>query len=119
MTRFVILHHRLADGEHWDLMLEHQGTLLTWQLLSEPQGLESLPIAARRIENHRLAYLDYEGPISGNRGNVRRVEAGDVQVEQLDDSLCVFSLHGDLLVGRFRLVESESGWTLERQGEND
>ena len=33
-SRFVILHHRLAGGEHWDLMLEHGESLATWQLLA-------------------------------------------------------------------------------------
>ena len=76
--RFVILHHTVHGGEHWDLMLEQGNTLLTWQLLREPFELASLPIPARRIGDHRKAYLDYEGSLSRNRGDVRRVGEGRV-----------------------------------------
>jgi hypothetical protein len=30
-----------------------------------------------RIEDHRAIYLTYEGPISGNRGEVKRVAGGE------------------------------------------
>ncbi len=113
MTRFVILHHTQHDGEHWDLMLEHEGVLLTWQLSSNPQGCDFLPITARRIENHRLAYLDYEGLISGNRGVVRRVEAGDVHITELTDHLCRFMLSGKRITGPFRVTASGDHWSFE------
>jgi len=113
MTRFVILHHTLTNGEHWDLMLEHQGTLLTWQLLAEPRGHESLPIAARRIGNHRLAYLTYEGPVSGDRGEVRRVDAGELHMTSLGDSHCRFDAAGKVLLGCFQLQRLDDGWVLE------
>ena len=38
-TRFAILHHEVAGGEHWDLMLERKDVLLTWQLEREPADL--------------------------------------------------------------------------------
>lgn len=101
-SQFVILHHRLADGEHWDLMLEHGESLATWQLLSPP-GAGSFPIAARRIGHHRKAYLDYEGPISGDRGQVRRIDRGPVEISKLTVEECVFAAGGDLLRGSFIL----------------
>jgi len=113
MTRFVILHHTQHNGEHWDLMLEHEGALLTWQLLSEPRSCDSLPIAAQRIGNHRLAYLDFEGPVSGNRGVVRRVEAGDVNIAELTDHACRFMLSGKQITGAFRLTASGDHWWFE------
>lgn len=76
--RFVILRHHLPAelprSSHWDLMLEWTGVLLTW-------SLDQLPAAAqvqeaRQLSHHRLAYLEYEGPISGNRGEVTRWDAG-------------------------------------------
>ena len=102
--RFVILHHRVAGGEHWDLMLERDGVLVTWQLLREPAGSSSLPIPARRIGDHRIAYLEYEGPVSRDRGTVRRADSGAVTIEELTDSRCVFEAAGTRLAGRYVLA---------------
>lgn len=103
-TRFVILHHRVDGGEHWDLMLERDGVLLTWQLLREPVDLSSLPIPARRISDHRIAYLEYEGPVSRDRGTVRRVDSGGVSIEELTGGRCVFEAAGTRLAGRYVLA---------------
>ncbi len=82
-SRFVILHHQVADGEHWDLMLERGDVLLTWQLAREPVDRSSLPIPAKRLADHRKGFLDYEGPVSGDRGHVRRVDTGTVDFEHV------------------------------------
>ncbi len=69
-----------SAGSHWDLLLElDNGELLTWQIASFPDLkslTQSLEIPAKRLKNHRLIYLDYEGPISGNRGSVQRLAFG-------------------------------------------
>ena len=89
MPRFVLLYHEcppsLGKPSHWDLMLERDGVLLTWNLLALPEtwggeaaGFEE--IAATRIADHRLEYLDYEGPISGGRGSVTRADRGEYDV---------------------------------------
>jgi len=109
-NRFVILHHRLDDSEHWDLMLEQGDVLLTWQLLREPVNRESLPIPARRIGDHRKAYLDYEGPITGNRGTVRRVDSGSVEIIDNTADGCRFVLIGGSLRGSFMLQKVGEEW---------
>jgi hypothetical protein len=59
---------------HWDLFLESGGILRGWRLASPPApGVE---VAAEATFDHRLAYLDYEGPVSGNRGHVTRWDGG-------------------------------------------
>jgi len=73
MPRFVILTHD-HPFIHWDLMLEEGETLRTWRLLAEPATAE--PIPAEPLPAHRLRYLDYEGPVSGNRGSVEQWDAG-------------------------------------------
>ena len=76
-NRFVLLHHTGApDGDHYDLMLERDGALATWRLASA-----DVTGPAVRIDDHRLAYLDYEGPVSDGRGEVRRIEAGTYEVD--------------------------------------
>ena len=111
-TRFVILHHQIAGGEHWDMMLEHGEVLLTWQLLREPVDRAGLPIPAKPIGDHRKLYLDYEGPVSGDRGHVRRVGAGTVNIQELTATECVFELSGDRFSGRFRLKAADGEWLL-------
>jgi hypothetical protein len=73
--RYVILHHTGVAEPHYDLMFEtgSGAPLKTFRVsawpLDRPAQLVLLP-------DHRPHYLAYEGPISGARGWVRRVEAG-------------------------------------------
>ncbi len=85
--RFAILRHELplhaARPSHWDLLLEHRGILLTWELPT--LGFENLPatfeqLAIRRLADHRTAYLTYEGPVSNDRGSVNQVDSGDYRI---------------------------------------
>lgn len=73
MPRFVVLQHDWPQL-HWDLMLENGASLRTWRLSEAPHPRH--PIALVRLPPHRSIYLDYEGPVSGDRGTVRRVLAG-------------------------------------------
>lgn len=85
LMRFVVLHHQVpeegnvaelvARGSHYDLMLESNQILLTWALAKWPLAIGE-STTARELPPHRLTYLDYEGPISGNRGTVTRVCRG-------------------------------------------
>jgi hypothetical protein len=59
---------------HWDFMLEAGAMLRTWRLNAPPKP--DGPVEAVASFNHRAVYLDYEGPVSGNRGMVRRWDAG-------------------------------------------
>jgi hypothetical protein len=102
MPRFVLLEHD-HPHLHLDLMFEVGAVLWTWQLASLPE--KSIPVQARRIFDHRLLYLDYEGPISGNRGQVRRLDRGVYEwLEQAPDRL-VAQLDGNHLSGRLELFQ--------------
>ena len=73
MPRFVILTHD-HPSLHWDFMLEAQSALRTWRLSAAL--VVSKHIQAELLPDHRLHYLDYEGPVSKNRGTVTRWDAG-------------------------------------------
>ena len=84
--RFVVLHHQLPAksrrSSHWDLFLEQPPEwgimLLSFEAPNSP--LEWGPrTVIRKLPDHRSRYLDYEGPISDNRGSVRRVLEGHIQ----------------------------------------
>ena len=77
--RFVILRHEGINPPHFDLMFESSpgSDLRTFRCFEWPPnpGADLLALA-----NHRRAYLEYEGPVSGNRGQVRRVLSGTCQL---------------------------------------
>lgn len=100
MARFVLLYHEcppaVGKPSHWDLMLERDGRLLTWSLAALPAiwggdgATDGQSLAATRLADHRVAYLDYEGPISGDRGRVTRVERGEYDVlAEMDNEIRV------------------------------
>ena len=73
MPCFVILEHDWP-APHWDFLLEAGPVLRAWRLLAEPVAGRDVP--AEPNADHRVLYLDYEGPVSGGRGTVRRRDAG-------------------------------------------
>ena len=77
--RCVILLHQIGNAGHWDLMLEVRNTLWTWRLNEMPTTNQT--VLGERITDHRIHYLDYEGPVSNNRGTVKRVRSGHYQWE--------------------------------------
>lgn len=104
MPRFVLLHHQLPPGErasHWDLMLERGAALRTWALAESP--LTTPEVEATPLPDHRLAYLDYQGPVSGNRGVVSRADVGTYQLVEEREGLLRFALAGERLRGEATL----------------
>src|SRR3954464_2218415 len=81
MSQFVVLLHQTpacyARGSHFDLMLENDGVLLTWAMAELPTPVSA--VAAERLPDHRLMYLDHEGPVAGDRGNVERIDRGELE----------------------------------------
>lgn len=110
MPRFVILRHDLPPGHgrgsHFDLMLEVGGALRTWSLPELPAA--GIVVQAEALPDHRLAYLDYEGPISGNRGSVSRVEEGEFEVVEETGGLLRVHLAGKSLRGILELRQAEN-----------
>ncbi|HWL10542.1 MAG TPA: DNA polymerase ligase N-terminal domain-containing protein [Planctomicrobium sp.] len=80
MPRFVILTHDWPHL-HWDFMLEQKNSLKTWRLDSEP--ILNYWITAKPLPDHRLQYLNYEGPVPQNRGVVTRFMEGDYTTSQV------------------------------------
>ncbi len=128
--RFVLLRHgssaELAKPSHWDFMLEADGVLMTWELRRLPsswsaalqQRAVSSPTTAPttapaiRLADHRLAYLDYEGPLSGNRGSVRCVDRGTYDVVKECSERLVVELQGSILSGAVTLLQQGSSWEI-------
>jgi hypothetical protein len=108
--QWVLLHHLIAEDSHFDFMLEDSGQLLTWRLPRVPLHHETLE--AERIGDHRMAYLDYEGPLTGQRGEVVRVDRGHYRRLVWSPELLLVELHGEKLHGQVELRSHGSAWTL-------
>ena len=121
MPRFVVLRHEFpADhprGSHWDVMFETEGALRTWAIRQMPD--ESEPQSADALADHRMEYLTYEGPVSGERGSVTRWDAGIYQrsaeiplvggrIMGRDDFR--FQIVGTRLRGTIELIRGPDGW---------
>jgi hypothetical protein len=116
MPRYVILEHD-HPYRHWDLMLECGPVLKTWRLAAPPAP--GTVVRAEPTFDHRLLYLDYEGPISAGRGNVVRWDHGTFAGEWTEARVTA-ELQGQRLVGRLRLEAREEGvWeaTFTEEGE--
>jgi hypothetical protein len=96
VPRYVILEHDHPEL-HWDLMLESGDVLRTWRLPAPPQPGQAL--VATASFDHRRLYLDYEGPISGNRGRVVRWDGGVLTWQEMEVNHLVFRLLGHRLQG--------------------
>ena len=108
MPRYVILEHD-HPFPHWDLMLETGDALRTFRLLAEPR--DGFLIAAEASFDHRPAYLDYEGPISGDRGRVIRWDAGHYESEHEAPNELILRLEHGRLEGTARLNRTvDSKW---------
>jgi DNA polymerase Ligase (LigD) len=118
MPRFVVLTHD-HPKLHWDFMLEHEGVLRTWRLAKEPDATDS--IEAEPLADHRIAYLEYEGPVSGGRGEVRRWDRGNYELIESSPERVVVRLAGSRLRGEAaleRTVES-ANWTFQMRARPD
>jgi hypothetical protein len=100
MPRFVVLVHDFPTL-HWDLLLENSATLRAWRLLQPPDSPP--PIPAEPLPDHRKVYLDYEGPVSGDRGTVSRWDVGEYLVVSDNQEALTIELAGAKLRGRYRL----------------
>lgn len=112
MSRFVVLLHD-HPFLHWDFFLERGSTLKAWRLLAEPSVL---PVTAERNADHRLHYLDYEGPVSNGRGEVTRWDAGDYEIIEQSEQRWLVQLDGCRLSGRFEIAFDAitECWTFDR-----
>src|SRR5215207_5490036 len=104
-NRFVIQEHH-ARRLHWDLRLEHDGTLVSFAL---PKGVPQDPKQNRlavHTEDHPLEYLDFEGDIpkgSYGAGKMRIWDRGTYEAEKFRDDEVEITFHGERLQGRYGL----------------
>jgi hypothetical protein len=111
MPRFAILTHDFPFL-HWDLLLENGNACRTWRLLAPPDSAKEIP--AELLADHRLIYLDYEGPVPGERGTVSCWDRGAFEWQHHSSVFCEVVLTGTRWNGIVRMVLGERSWTCVR-----
>jgi hypothetical protein len=138
MPSFVLHYHECPPNyerkSHWDFMLEVRGALRTWALSALPAGWRAAQlrtqelcfgcapaatvdeVVAEPLDDHRLEYLEYEGPVSGDRGRVLRIDSGIYATESHTSPCWRLALAGRYLQGIVELRRTgadQSQWTLQ------
>src|SRR5580692_1515819 len=111
--KFCVQRHD-ATHLHYDFRLEIDGTLKSWAVPKGPSLDPSVKHFAAHVEDHPLAYGDFEGNIPKgeygggsvmlwDRGTFELIgdESGDAQIASGD---LKFELHGEKLAGTWALV---------------
>jgi DNA ligase D-like protein (predicted 3'-phosphoesterase) len=110
---FVVQEH-WATAHHFDLRLEVEGAMRSWAVPKGPSMDPAVKRLAIEVEDHSIAYNDFEGEIDGgkvviwDRGTYE--QGGRVPwPEALERGHAVFVLHGDKLEGGFALQRTRAG----------
>jgi bifunctional non-homologous end joining protein LigD len=127
--RFVIQKHK-ATRLHYDFRLEMGGTLKSWAV---PKGIpykRGEKRLAVRVEDHPVAYADFEGTIPKGQyggGTVMVWDRGTFEPlsnapsKELEQGKLHVILHGEKLEGEWylvRLSEGDNQWLLIKGGED-
>jgi DNA ligase D-like protein (predicted 3'-phosphoesterase) len=110
---FVVQEH-WATAHHFDLRLEVGGAMRSWAVPKGPSMDPSVKRLAIEVEDHSIAYNDFEGEIDGGRVEIwdRGVYEQGGRVpwpEALERGHAVFVLHGEKLEGGFALQRTRGG----------
>ncbi|QDT14896.1 hypothetical protein [Alienimonas californiensis] len=117
--RFALLAHDWPTpgfpNPHFDLLIEDPALVSsqgagerrcrTWRLRADPRS--GAAVEAEPIAPHRAFYLTHEGPVSGGRGTVVRLDGGTAEWDATDPAVVV--LGGGALAGRWRAADGVFG----------
>lgn len=111
----VVLHHQRGRDSHYDWLLgdppdaAQTGPLVTWRSAQPPsQWAAGTEHALTLLPPHRRRYLQYEGPISDQRGRVRRVASGRAQAELWTEDHRIVRLDWPDRTMRIELIRREA-----------
>lgn len=107
-----VIHKHAASHLHYDLRLEMDGTLKSWAVPKEPPTAKGVRRLAVQVEDHPLAYANFEGTIPEGQYGAGKVEIWDKGtydlIDRKEDKLIV-DIHGQRLKGEYVLVRLKTG----------
>jgi len=105
-TLYVIQKHA-ATHLHYDLRLEMNGVLKSWAIPKEPPTSPGVRRLAVQVEDHPIAYANFEGTIPEGEYGAGTVEIWDKgaykMIDQKEDKFIV-EINGNKLKGAYVLV---------------
>jgi hypothetical protein len=118
MRRFAILRHHMPPdsvrSSHWDLLFDVGETALkTWAIHDAPDL--PTPQSALQLPDHRLVYLDFEGPLDRDRGEVSQWDTGMCRVLTENAHVWQFLLMGERMRGSatLRFERAKNEWAYQ------
>ena len=125
---FVVQKH-WASSLHYDFRLELDGTMKSWAVPKGPSFDPSVKRMAVQVEDHPLAYADFEGTVPARQYGAGKVIVWDAGTwlplqdpqQGIRDGNLKFELHGHKLRGRWVLVrmkgkgEKQAAWLLIKE----
>jgi bifunctional non-homologous end joining protein LigD len=114
---FVVQEHH-ASRLHYDFRLEADGVLMSWAVPKEPSMDPSQKRLAVHVEDHPLAYADFEGTIPEgqygagtveiwDKGSYENLSTQESASEAVAAGKLEFELSGKKLHGRFALIRMQ------------
>src|SRR5499433_984976 len=115
---FFCVQKHLASHLHYDLRLEHNGVLLSWAVPKGPSREPKTKRLAMHVEDHPVAYGDFEGVIPEGYGagivmlwdQVTWTPGQDDVAAALKKGDLKFTLDGYKLKGSWVLVKTGGRW---------
>ena len=112
---FCVQHH-LARKDHYDLRLEHNGTMPSWAIPKGPSYNPNDKRLAIKVEDHPLSYKTFEGTIPKGEyggGTVMLFDIGTYEMIKYEKNLIKVIFHGHRLKGMWTLTHfNNTNWLL-------
>ncbi len=105
-TVFALVFHEagenLGRSSHYDLFVRDNDYLLTWEFQHHPMDIPTQSVL--QLANHRLEYLDFSGPLSGDRGILHPIDSGECSWLHRQPDRLILSFQGMQVCGTLYLT---------------
>lgn len=109
MPIFVVHRHHAARL-HYDFRVEMDGVLRSWAVPKEPSDNTKVKRLAIQVDDHALAYADFEGVIEEGSYGAGRVEIwdrGECEIVERQEGFIRVILRGRRMQGTWKLIRTD------------